>query len=174
MACFIGCIFAGIGGISPGMSSRYDYDDDDNEKETEEKRKNLAIVILVGCILGLVLTIFSMKSVCTYGSYFGVIMRRNRRGKMMLINSGRVPGEASTTNHGISTIQMATSMPAPKLKSNRVENLERENQLLQQQLDLQKQLFDQQQQQQQQMQLQNQSAGVYPPPSYDAVYPPPM
>jgi hypothetical protein len=174
MGCFIGSIFAGVGGISKGLST-YDYDDDDKDDEEElmKKRQLLATLILVGCILGLFATIFSMCTVCTYSSYFGVVMKRNRRGKMTLINTGQLPGETTTTSNQMSTIQITRSLPAPKMRNNRVDDLEKENRLLQQQLELQKQLNEQKQQQQ--MLQQTQYSDVYPPPppSYDVVYPPP-
>ncbi|XP_053395961.1 uncharacterized protein LOC123523965 [Mercenaria mercenaria] len=160
MGCFIGCVGAGLGGLS--SSSSY-YDDDEEE---DSPKKTLAIIILVGCIGAIFLTIFSMCVVCTYSSYFGVVIQRGRRGRMVFINTGG----SSTMS---STVHAATLQPTPHT-SNQVDELEKQNRLLQQQLDLQKQI----QQQQQQNQY---SGGFYPPPpppSYGAdgsapEYPPP-
>ncbi|XP_045157705.1 uncharacterized protein LOC123523966 isoform X2 [Mercenaria mercenaria] len=148
MGCFIGCVSAGVGGLS---SSGFDDDDEDEDGP----KKTLAVIILVGCIGAIFLTIFSMCIVCTYSSYFGVVIQRGRRGRMVFINNtGQTAGMPTT-------IHTTTFQTTPQTNSNQVSQLEAQNRLLQQQLELQRQLFQQQQQQQQQTQY---SGGFYPPP----------
>lgn len=148
MGCFIGTFLAGIGGFT--FSS-----------ELSTLNKNLAIVILLGSILGLILTIGSLCLFCTYSKFFGVIMRRGYRGRTVIINTHN-PGSASTDPN-----IFLTSNAQSAANNAQISQLERQNQLLQQQLELQKQLNQQQQ-----------FGGGFsqppPPPAYDSssVYPP--
>lgn len=156
MGCFIGCISAGVGGLS---STGFNDDDEDDDGI----RKQLAIVILVGCILAVFVTIFSISVVCTYSSYFGVMITRGRRGRIVIMNAGATTTMPSTFN---TTTFNATS----NTNNDQIRQLEAQNRLLQQQLELQRQL----QQQQQQTQY---SGGFYPPPppptyGVDPAFPP--
>ncbi|XP_060556700.1 ALK tyrosine kinase receptor-like [Ruditapes philippinarum] len=151
MGCFIGCVSAGVGGFSSTSSSFRDEDEED-----DGPKKTLALIILLGCIGAIFLTIFSMCIVCTYGSYFGVHIQRGRRGRMVFINTN---GQSTMPT----VFQTNTVQTGMHVNDAQISQLEAQNRLLQQQLDLQRQMFEQQQQQQQQQQTQY-STGVYPPP----------
>lgn len=148
MGCFVGCVSAGVGGFSS-----FGFDDD--EEEDDGTKKKLAILILIGCIGAIFLTIFSMCIICTYGSYFGVNIRHGRRGRMVVMyNNGQTM--VGTVN------QPNTFQTSMQTNNQQISQLEAQNRLLQQQLDLQRQMFEQQQQQQQQQP--QYPTGVYPPP----------
>ncbi|KAL4220608.1 hypothetical protein ACF0H5_021005 [Mactra antiquata] len=140
--CIVGLIMAGIGGIA-------------NSDELSSLNNTLAIVIMVGCIIGLVCSIGSICVVSTYGKYFGLIMKRSgRKGRMVMVNI-HATGVNDSTVH-------------PTGNSSRVNELQRENELIQQQIELQKQLNQQQQY------GGGFTGGPPPPPAYtsDPVYPP--
>lgn len=160
-ACFVGSLFTGIGGFSG--------DEDDRPKGTN---KFLAVVILVCCILTLFVAFVSMCTVRKYGKYFGVIINKRGRQKVVVTNSssnatGR--GESSGT-----TVNVRTNMNVftTDVNNQHLSQLEQQNRLLQQQVNLQQQLLNQQQQQSQF------TGGLYPPPmpsrfdDSDPAYPP--
>ncbi|KAL4222395.1 hypothetical protein ACF0H5_018434 [Mactra antiquata] len=123
MGCILGLAFAAVGGF--GFS---DHDD------RSSLNKLLILVILVGCIVGLFLTIGSLCIVCIYGRYFGVVIRSGRRQRTIIINTN-MAGQPGTTH------------TAALAQSEQNSQLEEQNRLLQQQLELQIQLNQAQQQQ---------------------------
>lgn len=138
MGCFIGLVFAGIGSC----------DAFDDECSPERDTIRYAIIGLV--VVAILANIFSMYIVCTYGSYFGVVMTRGRRGRMvMTINT--------TANTPVYRTQPVTGTYTSDVGRNdaRLQQLERENELLRRQLELQRQ--------------HNQN-----PPPYAGGYPPPQ
>ena len=142
MGCFIGLIFAGIGACD-------DFFDEDIECPPERDIIRYAIIVLV--VVAILTNIFSMYIVCTYGSYFGVVMTRGRRGRMaMTINT--------TANTPVYSTQPVTGTYTSDIGRNdqRMQELERQNALLQQQL--------QQQRQYNQNPPPPYSGGMYPPP----------
>ena len=144
MGCFIGLVFAGI-----GTCDNDSYFDDDVECPPERAAIRYAIIVLV--VVAILTNIFSMYIVCTYGSYFGVVMTsRGRRGRfVMAINT--------TANTPVYNTHPVTGTYTSDIGRNeaRTQELERQNALLQQQLELQRQY--------------NQN-----PPPYSGGYPPPQ
>ncbi|KAL4222394.1 hypothetical protein ACF0H5_018433 [Mactra antiquata] len=163
MGCFMGVVLAGIGGF--GFS-------DHNDRSS--LNKSLAVVILVGCIVGLFLTIGSLCIVCTYGRYFGIVITSGHRGRTVIINTNttgnQIVGMQPVTTHG-AVFQTDYGMGMGTNQSQQISELEQQNRLLQQQLELQRQLNQAQQQQQ------PYGGGFQqppPPPMYpgNAAYPP--
>ena len=156
MMCFMGLIFAGI-----SSCETYSYYDEVCSSEKDSIR----YAIIAGCVVALLISIFQLYMVCVYGTYFGVKMRRGRRGRMVMsidtgyTNNTMTPGTTHVTLGG--TTNNATT-----------QQLQQQNALLQQQLQLQRQLNQQQQQQQQY------GGSFQPPPptdyglSTDPAYPP--
>ena len=152
MMCFMGLVFAGIGSC------------DLWDEECPPERDIIRYTIIGLMVVALLTNIFTMYIVCTYGSYFGVVMRRGRRGRMVMsIDTANVsvnrPGTLATNSFGLTG----------GMNNSRMQQLERENELLQRQLELQRQLNQQ-----------NQQGGMYPPPpppnygfSQGTAYPPP-
>lgn len=152
MGCFAGSVLAGIGGIS-------DFGEP-SEGEYYETKKTLAVVILVLCIVALGVAIASLCVVCTYGAYFGVIIQNRRGGRVVIWNNTGTSGTVTmhTTAYGMGGINSApfntTTYGMNTQNDEQIRNLQEQNRLLQQQLELQRQLNQQQQY----------SGGYYPPP----------
>ena len=152
MMCFMGLIFAGI-------SSCDTWTTEDCPPERDIIR--YCILALTACAIPI--NIFNMYIVCTYGSYFGVVMRRGRRGRMVMsIDTTNRTGTIGITNANTFAVNNAFG-------DARTQQLQRENELLQRQLELQRQINQQ-----------NQPGGTVPPPpppnygySQDVAYPPP-
>ena len=188
MGCFMSCVLAGIGGLNePSFTA-------DLSKYNESAVKTLTVVIIVGSIAVLLLDVFGMCIVCTYGSYFGVQI--NQRGRAAVIRFNQGPDgtmviTSQTTpgyNSGFNTANMSMGNMFGNMGGQPsafstggaadVHSLQEQNRLLQEQVRLQQQLLNQQQQQQ---------AGQFgygmpppvpgfapsapdaPPPSYDEV-----
>lgn len=150
MGCFIGLVFAGIGTCD---DDDFYYDSDEIVCPPERDAIRYAIIVLV--VVAILTNIFSMYIVCTYGSYFGVVMTRGRRGRMvMTINT--------TANTPVYNTHPVTGTYTSDIGRNdqRMQQLERQNALLQQQLELQRQF------------AQNPPpySGGYPPPPQPATY----
>jgi len=190
MFCFGSCFLAGLGGMSePSFTA-------DLSKYNESAVKTLTIIIIVGSIAVLLLGVFGMCIVCTYGSYFGVQI--NQRGRAAVIRFNQGPDgtmfitSQSTLgyNSGLNTTNMSTGNTFGNTSSQPtafstggatgVHSLQEQNRLLQEQVRLQQQLLNQQQQQQQQAVQFGYgmpppppglapSAHDAPPPSYDEV-----
>ena len=139
MFCFIGLIFAGLGACSS-------YREDVCKPERDTVR--YAIVgLLVAAVLANILSIYI---VCTYGSFFGVVLTQGRRGRAILILDQ--PHGAGITTDTLATNNLGVNVGG-------MQQLQRQNELLQQQLQLQQQLNQQ-----------NQFGRAYlipPPPSYN-------
>lgn len=149
MGCFMGVVMAGIGGFNAG------FDDEINSNS-----QTLAGVIIGLCILVLAINVCGMCILCTYGTYFGVIIqRRYNRGVFVAQNM-----------NGTTVVTMAGTNNTGAFQNNpQVETLQAQNRLLQQQIELQQQMINQQQQQQQAQ------YGFQQPPAYgmpSPAYPP--
>ena len=158
IGCFIGLIFASIDACDD------DFIDEDIECPPERDIIRYAIIVLV--VVAILTSIFSMFIVCTYGSYFGVVMTRGRRGRMtMTINTtantpvySTQPVTGTYTNTPVYSTHPVTGTYTSDIGKNdqRMQELERQNALLQQQLQQQRQF--------------NQNP---PPPYSGGMYPPP-
>ena len=161
MGCFIGVVMAGVGGFGFRTSIF------EEEVPHQGTIKGLAVAIIVGCILELAVSICGCCIICTYGSYFGVQMNRNRRAVIM-INQPNGAGTATIITNtgggfGLNDPYMFTtgvSFNNPGTTNANVQALQEENRLLQEQLRLQRELNQQR----------NQPFGFQgqpPPPSYE-------
>lgn len=166
----MGIVMAGIGGFNSGF-----------DEDIDSSAQTLAGVIIGLCGFVLLVNIYSMCILCTYGTYFGVVV--NARGRQTVVMASNVDG---TT---VITMPTATGYGTARMSGNtqtaaEIEALQAQNRLLQQQIDLQQQLLNQQQQQQQTQYGFSQPPGhpsygfssadpayppTAPPPSYDKV-----
>ena len=164
MFTFGGCLF---GVIFAGMGSCEDYSYYDDYYTCPPERDIIRYCLITGILIGLVVNIVSMCTVCAYGKIFGVMMRRGRRGRTVMSIDTSPDG---TRNARAQLGLFATSLQTNTIQANnfgvgneaRMQQLTRENELLQQNLELQRQL-----QQQQQQQPQNTGAVYPPPPPYN-------
>ncbi|XP_052247673.1 uncharacterized protein LOC127855836 isoform X2 [Dreissena polymorpha] len=180
MGCFIGVVMAGVGvfGFSTSIFEK--------EVPHRDTIKGLAVAIIVGCILELAVSIWGICIICTYGSYFGVQMNRNR-GPVIMVNQPNGTGTATVITNtgggfGSNDTYMFTTgggFNTPGTTNANVQALQEENRLLQEQLRLQRDLN---QQRNQPFGFQGQpsppSYGFYgsmnnpsvPPPSYNKAF----
>jgi len=185
------CVLAVIGGINePSLTA-------DLNKYNRSAVKALAVVIIAGSVAVLLLDVFGMYIVCTYGSYFGVQI--NQRGRAAVIRFNQGPDGTmvvtSQTTSGYNSDLNTANMGMGNNLCNMggqptafstvgaadVHSLQEQNRLLQEQVRLQQQLLNQQQQQQLLQAGQfgysmpppapgfAPSAQDAPPPSYDEV-----
>ena len=76
------CVLAVIGGINePSLTA-------DLNKYNRSAVKALAVVIIAGSVAVLLLDVFGMYIVCTYGSYFGVQINQRGRAAVIRFNQG--------------------------------------------------------------------------------------
>jgi len=125
--CFMGCMFAGMWGLSTPA-----YDDFSSALNPHEKQmKAISASIIVGCLGILCVNIFGLCLICTYGRYFGVLNNYGRRRgtTVVVINQANPGATVFTANNG------------------QVSSLQEQNRLLQMQIQLQQQQLHQQQQQ---------------------------
>ena len=154
MLAFMGIVFAGIGSCDVSTYSTFD------DTVTCPPERDIIRYVIIGLsIAAILVTIFNMYIVCTYGKYFGVVMtRRGRRGRMiMTLNPASVTGNSGATSMNANNIALNNAV-----QENQMQQLQRQNELLERQLQLQQQL--------------NQQTPTYPPPpppSYGSAYPPP-
>lgn len=154
----MGIVMAGIGGFNTG------FDDD-----IDSSAQTLAGTIIGLCGFVLLVNIYSMCILCTYGTYFGIVV--NARGRQTVVMASNVDGTTVITMPTATGYGTAGISGNPQTAAD-IEALQAQNRLLQQQIDLQQQLLNQQQQQQQQTQY-----GFSQPPTYgfssaDPAYPP--
>lgn len=150
----MGVVMAGIGGFNSGF-----------DEEIDSNAQTLAGIIIALCLLVLGINIAGMCILCTYGTYFGVVMTQRRTAVIIT--------QSNTGNTNVMTYN-TTGMTAMGTNNAQLESLQAQNRLLQQQIDLQQQLINQQQQQQQQTQYGFQAPPAYPPnPAYPPTAPPP-
>jgi len=84
LGCIISCVIAGIGGLSePSFTADLSKN---NEKSAAVKA--LTIAIIIGSIAVLLLDIFGMYIVRTYGGYFGVQINQRCRAAVIRLNQG--------------------------------------------------------------------------------------
>ena len=130
MGCFMGLIFAGIS----SCGSFYD--------ECSPERDNIKYAIIGGIVAAILTNIYSIYILCTYGRYFGVLITAGRR-HAMVVTVQNTP-YASTPIHGTHIVAgLPTGLGSSAGNDARLQQLERENQLLQRRLELQQQ-FNQQ------------------------------
>ena len=147
LGCFTSFALAGIGEMFKpssnadrtgfGEISKPSFTADLSEYN-ESAVKTLTIIFIAGSVAVLLLDVFGMCIVCTYGIYFGVQIK-NRSGRRTVVVVKSQMGGASDA-----------------------ESLQEQNRLLQEQVRLQQQLLNQQQQQQQQA---GQFGYCMPPPA---------
>jgi len=188
MGCFMSCVLAGMGGLSePSFTA-------DLSKYNESAVKTLTVIIIVGSIAVLLLDVFGMCIVCTYGSYFGVQINQRGRAAVIRFNQGldgtTVISSQTTPgyNSGLNTANTSMgnmfgnmggqSTAFSTFGATDVHSLQEQNHLLREQVRLQQQLLNQQQQQQARQFGYGMppspsgflpSAPDAPPPSYDEV-----
>ena len=152
MFTFGGCIF---GIIFAAMGSCNDYTFDYYYCPPE--RDIIRYCIIAGVCVALVVNIVAMCTVCNYGKVFGVVMRRGHRGRTVMSIDTSAGGQQSA-QIGFAGGYAANSFQINSLGGNdaRMQQLARENELLQQNLALQRQL-----------QQQQQNAGTLPPAPAD-------
>ncbi|WAR05617.1 hypothetical protein MAR_020986, partial [Mya arenaria] len=146
---FIGCFVVGCLGLIHALVCTFiafkggDIDNDDIKKREigcADKVKTLSGIIIAGCILTLGVNVFGMCIVCTYGSYFGVHIQNRQRGRAVITfgTTGTGTNTAFVTHTG--GLQMG-GMGA----NADIQTLQEQNRLLQENLRLQQELFNQQQ-----------------------------
>jgi len=96
----------------------------DRSKYNERAVNTLTIIFIAGSVAVLLLDVFGMCIVCTYGGYFGVQIKNRRGRRTVVVVKSQMGGAADA------------------------ESLQEQNRLLQEQVRLQQQLLNQQQQQQ--------------------------
>ena len=153
------CVLAVIGGMNePSLTA-------DLSKYNRSAIKALTVVIIAGSVAVLLLDVFGMYIVCTYGSYFRVQINQRGRAAVIRFNQGpdgtMVVTSQTTSgyNSGWNTANMGMGnsmfrnmggQPTAFSKGGAadVHSLQEQNRLLQEQVRLQQQLLNQQQQQQ--------------------------
>ena len=152
--CIFGMIFAGMGSCED-YNYFYDY-------TCPPERDIIRYCIIVGIVIALIVNIVSMCTVCAYGKIFGVVMRRGHRGRtVMSIDTSANGARTAQAQLGLASNYAANTFQVNSFGGNeaRMQQLARENELLQQNLELQRQL--------QQRQQQNTDPAYPPPPPYN-------
>lgn len=154
MGCFAGTVLAGVGGF--GFSHFRE-----NKDYYYYVKQKYAAAILALCIISLFVTICSLCTLCTmYKSYFGVAIN-NRRGARVVIwtNTGTGNAVITQTQTFGNYPTNATGFGMGSASNDQIRQLQEQNRLLQEQLELQRQL-----QQNQNPQQNLYGGGYYPPP----------
>ena len=112
------------------------FDDD-----CSSERDHIRYAIIAGIVVAILTGIFSMFIVCTYGKYFGFIITSGRRRMIVTLDDHHLAGGPMYGSDLAHATQMGLG---GSQNSPRMQQLARENELLQQQLELQKQIGQQQ------------------------------
>ena len=144
--CFIGVILAAVSGCDASMND-----------VCNPRKADLRYSILAGCLLAVLSSIFTIYHARSYGGLFGLVMRtRGKRRVIMKIDTtcSATTNNTPTSGNPVAPVTTQATATANNNRNNeRMEQLERENELLQRQLQLQKELNEHQQR-----------GGLYPAP----------
>ena len=136
MGCFMGVMWTGVLGCMSDCS---------------EEEENVRYAILAGIAAAILFNIISMYTVCTYGKYFGFIITSHRRAVIVMGNQ----------HNSMFDSELDTGLGGSRGNA-RMQQLRRENEMLQQQLELQRQVG--------QPSPVHTGVGIAPPPPPPATY----